>query len=266
MTTSERLARGIEEVAAEIGGIVSVSARDLRRGEALDLRADERLFAASIIKVAILVELLAQAEAGEVRLDERRSLADAEKVPGSGVLSMLHPGMELTLEDLAHLMICVSDNTASNMLLGILGLDRVNQRMRSLGLTQTCMGRKFFDFEARERGLENWATAREMAELLTRIERREVVSASACEKMLSIMRRQQFDGRIPRLLPPDTPVANKTGSITGICHDIGIIYSPAGPLVLAVLTSGIAEPALAENGIRHIARLVYHHWGASTDA
>jgi beta-lactamase class A len=79
--------------------------------------------------------------------------------------------------------------------------------------------------------------------------------------MLAIMRKQQFDTRIPRLLPPDTPVANKTGSISGVCHDIGVIYAPSGPLVLAVLTRGIGQAAAAEGGIRHIARLVYEYWG-----
>jgi beta-lactamase class A len=89
------------------------------------------------------------------------------------------------------------------------------------------------------------------------------VSADACERMLAIMRKQQFDNRIPRLLPAGTPVANKTGTITGVAHDVGIIYAPSGPLVLAVLTKGIDDPAVAEGGIRHIARLVYHHWGTA---
>jgi beta-lactamase class A len=257
----ERLARGIEEIAAEIGGVVGVAARDLRRERAIDLRADERFPSASVIKIAILVELMAQVERGEQRLSECVPLRDADRVPGSGVLNMLHEGLELTLEDLAHLMITVSDNTASNMLIERLGCDRVNATLAGLGLEQTRLGRKFYDFEARDRGLDNWATAGELADLLTGIERRSVVSADACEKMLAIMRKQQFDNRIPKLLPPDTPVANKTGSITGVCHDAGIIYSPNGPLVLAVLTRDIPEPAVAEGGIRHIARLVYRHWG-----
>jgi beta-lactamase class A len=257
----ERLARAVEGIAAEIGGTVGVAARDLRRGRALDLNAGERFPSASVIKVCILVELLARAEAGEVRLDDRVRLADAQKVPGSGVLSMLHEGTELTLEDLAHLMICVSDNTASNMLIDRLGCDRINSRLRILGLEKTELGRKFYDFEARDRGLDNWASAGELADLLVGIERRQVVSPGACEKMLAIMRKQQFDTRIPRLLPPDTPVANKTGSITGVCHDIGVIYAPSGPLVLAVLTRGIEQAAAADGGIRHIARLVYEHWG-----
>lgn len=261
MTADEHLAHAIEEIALALGGTLSVAVRDVRRGKALDFRADERLPSASVIKVAILVELMAQAEGGDVSLSDRVTLRDVEKVPGSGVLPMLHEGLELTLEDLAHLMITVSDNTASNMLIELLSCDRINARLAGLGLTQSRLERKFYDFEARDRGLDNWITAGEMADLLVAIEQRRVVSANACEKMLAIMRKQQFDNRIPKLLPPDTPVANKTGSITGVCHDVGVIYSPAGPLALAVLTQGVDSPAAAEGGIRHVARVVYTYWG-----
>ena len=263
---SDPLARAIEEIAGEIGGTVAVSVRDVRGGIALDLRADGRLPSASVIKVAILVELMARVDEGEFSLEERALLRDEDKVPGSGVLSMLHEGLEVTLEDLAHLMITVSDNTASNVLIDRLGTEAVNERLRGLGLRKTELGRKFYDFEARDRGLDNWITAREMADLLVLIERRQAVSPAGCEKILAIMRKQQFTDRIPKLLPPDTPVANKTGSITGVCHDVGIIYSPAGPLVLVVLTRGIGQQATAEGGIRHIARVVYEYWGAAPPA
>jgi beta-lactamase class A len=261
ITRDERLRRGIEEIAAEIGGVVGVAVRDVARGRALDLQADEVFPSASVIKVPILVELMAQAEAGELSLDDRIQLRDTQRVDGSGVLSMLHEGLELTLNDLAHLMINVSDNTASNMLIDHLGCARINARLAAYGLTKTQLQRKFYDFDARAKGLDNWATAGELADLLLAIERRQVVSATACERMLAIMRQQQFDGKIPKLLPPDTPVANKTGTISTASHDIGIIYAPAGPLVLAVLTRDITEPAIAEGGIRHIARLAFDCWG-----
>src|SRR5690349_24521520 len=134
---SEKLARAVEEIAAELGGRMAVAARHLRRGWALDLNAGERFPSASVIKVAILVELLARADEGDCNLSETLPLQDAEKVPGSGVLSMLHAGIDLSLEDLAHLMITVSDNTASNMLIGRLGCDRINGRLEALGLRQT---------------------------------------------------------------------------------------------------------------------------------
>ena len=98
------------------------------------------------------------------------------------------------------------------------------------------MGRKFFDFAARDRGLENWVTAADLSSLLEKIERRQVVTPPTCETMIAIMLKQQFDGRIPRRLPPDLKVANKTGTISTACHDAGILDAPSGPIVLTVLT------------------------------
>lgn len=261
MNADERLVEAVEEIAREVGGMVAVAARNLETERGLNRLAEERFPSASVIKIAILIELLAMADLGELDLSERVTLNDSDKVPGSGVLSMLGAGLELSLEDLAHLMMNVSDNTASNLLIDRLGCCRINQRLSELGLNSTRLERKFYDFAAREQGLDNWAAAGELADLLMAVERRRVLSPAACEKTLAIMRKQQFQNRIPALLPPDTPVANKTGSITGICHDAGIIYSPAGPLVLVVLTRDIPQPAVAEGAIRHVARMVFEHWG-----
>src|SRR6266542_6145116 len=157
MKPDERVARAIAEIAAEVGGIVSAAARDLTRGIAVDLRAEERLPSASVIKVPILVALMEQVERGALRLDDRVRLRDADRVEGSGVLSMLHEGVELTIEDLAHLMITVSDNTASNLLIDRVGCETVNACMAALGYEKTRLVRKFYDFAARARGLDNWA-------------------------------------------------------------------------------------------------------------
>lgn len=265
MNIDERLAAAVEEIAREVGGTVAVAVRNLSTQRALDRDADERFPSASVIKIAILLELLARADEGDLELTERLPLREEEKVPGSGVLTMLGAGLELSLEDLAHLMMNVSDNTASNLLIERLGCDAINRRLTGLGLTRTRLERKFYDFAAREKGLDNWVAAGELANLLEAVERRRILSPDACEQMLAIMRKQQFQNRIPALLPPETPVANKTGSITGICHDAGIIYSPAGPLVLVVLTRDIAHPAVAEGAIRHVARMVFELWGQPQD-
>jgi beta-lactamase class A len=259
--TSERLARAIEEIALEIGGVTAVAARSLESGMALDLRADERFPSASVIKVPILAALLAEVEAGRVSLGQTYRLDYADCVEGSGVLRALHEGLEVTVEDLAHLMIIVSDNSASNILIDLVGLDRIAGHMERWGFREIVLGRKFYDFAARDRGLDNWVSAGELTDMLTRIERRTLLGEPACEKILDIMRKQQFSDRIPKLLPPDTVVANKTGSIDGVYHDAAVIYAPAGPLVLTVLTREVPSRPVAEGGIRHIARVVYEHWG-----
>jgi beta-lactamase class A len=118
-----------------------------------------------------------------------------------------------------------------------------------------------FDLASRERGIENLCVARELTELLVAMERGEVVSPEASATMLGIMKRQCYVSKIPRLLPPGTTVANKTGTITGICHDIGIIYASTGPIALAVLTRGCRDPVAAEDAVGRIARAIYDAWG-----
>ncbi len=261
MTPDRNLTAGIEEIARAVGeGTLGVAARNLATGTAVDLNAEEVFPSASVIKVAILVELFARAEEGRLRLAERVALREEDKVEGSGVLKELRPGLEFTLEELARLMIVVSDNTASNMLIDRVTPETVTARMRTLGLQRTVLGRRFYDFAARDRGLENWATPTDFAHLFTLLERRQVVSPDASEAMLAILRRQQFDSKIPRLLPPEVTVAHKTGTITGASHDAGILYTPAGPLVLAVFTKDLPA-AGAEGAIRHVARLTYEAWG-----
>jgi beta-lactamase class A len=169
----------------------------------------------------------------------------------------------LTLEDLARLMIVVSDNTATNLLIDRIGTAVVNDFMVGLGYEQTRLGRRMYDFAARDRGLENRCAAIEMTDLLFRLEQRRLTSPAASEAMLAIMKRQAHTNKIPRHLPPDTPVANKTGEITAVSHDVGLIYAPGGPIALSVLTEGARDRVAAEDAIGRVARAVYDAWGTT---
>lgn len=253
------LADQITSIAEGSAGTLGVAARNLTTGEAVGINADEVFPSASVIKLAILADLYLQAVEGTADLQETRQLRPDDIVEGSGILKELRPGMEFTLGELAALMIVISDNTASNMLIDRLGTEAVNGRLDSFGMWQTRLGRKFYDFEARDRGLDNWACPMEFAAMLEALERRELGSPAACEGMLAVLLRQQLDGKIPRLLPPDTKVAHKTGTVTGASHDAGIIYSPRGPIVLAVMTKGMSTPE-AEGAIRQVALRIYDKW------
>jgi beta-lactamase class A len=177
----------------------------------------------------------------------------------------MHLGIEVTLQDLARLSIVVSDNTAANMLMEVVGLTRAGEWLAGLGYGQTRLERKFYDFEARDAGRENRCTAGELADLLARLETGSLVSPEACREMLAILRRQAYTERIPALLPPGTAVAHKTGTITGVCHDVGVIYAPSGPIVLSVLTQGCRDPAAAQAAIRRITRAAYDTFEETTE-
>jgi beta-lactamase class A len=255
-----KLTETISRLAEECGGTVAVAAVHLPSGQRVEREAGRSFPAASVIKVPILAALYVEAEAGRLSWQETMALSEGAKVPGDGALQELRVGVELTLGELARLMIVLSDNTATNLLIDRIGIETVNELLAGLGCETTHLGRRMYDFAARERGLENRCAAGEMTELLVRLERRELVSAGASEAMLAIMRRQQKVSRIPRLLPPDTAVAHKTGAITGVCHDVGVIVAPGGPIVLSVLTEGARDHYIAEETIGRVARAVYDAW------
>ncbi len=154
----------IERMAAECGGAVAVAATHLPVERRLEREAQRSFPSASVIKVPILAALHAEAEAGRLSWEERMPLTEAAKVPGSGVLRELHPGIELTLDDLARLMIVVSDNTATNLLIDRIGTGVVNDLMAGLGYEQTRLGRRMYDFAARDRGFENRCAAGEISD------------------------------------------------------------------------------------------------------
>jgi beta-lactamase class A len=253
----------IDRLAEECGGTVAVAALHLPTARRIKRHAERSFPSASVIKVPILAALHAEAETGRLSWEERISLTEEKKVPGSGVLREIHPGIELTLEDLARLMIVVSDNTATNLLIDRIGTDIVNALLDGQGSQSTRLERRMYDFAARDRGLENRCAAGEITDMLVRLERRALVSPTASEAMLAIMRRQAYVSKIPRLLPPDTPVANKTGEITGVSHDAGLIYAPSGPIALTILTEGARDRVAAEDTIGRIARTLYDAWGDS---
>jgi beta-lactamase class A len=253
----------ISRLAEECGGAVAVAAVHVPTGRRFEREAARSFPSASVIKVPILAALYREEAAGRLSWQEVISLTEAAKVPGSGVLRELHAGLPFTLEDLARLMIVVSDNTATNLLIDRIGTTAVNDLLAGLGYQTTRLGRRMYDFEARDRGLENRCAAGEMTAMLVQLEQGTLVSTAPSEAMLEIMKRQGYVHKLPRLLPPDTTVANKTGEITGVSHDVGIIYAPTGPIALSVLTEGARDRVVAADTISRIARAVYDHWGQS---
>jgi beta-lactamase class A len=202
-------------------GEMGVAAIDLRTGETIAVGADARFPTASTIKTAVMIEAWQQAADGRLSMDTTLTLRDADKVGGAGVLRGMHDGLTLTVADLIHLMIVLSDNTATNILIGRVGTARVNERLDSYGLKETRLFRPTFrdgrpdvlpELE-REFGL-GMTTPREMARLMALIAGGKAVSRDASDAMLATLRRQQDRAMIPRLLPADDriQIGNKTGT------------------------------------------------------
>jgi len=213
--------RALQQAIAAFAGEVGLAAVDLWSGREIAINADTRFPTASAIKTAVMVEAYHQAADGTLTLEEQLTLTAADKVGGSGALNGMTDGLRLSIRDLVHLMIVLSDNTATNLLVNRLGTARILERLRSYGFEHTKIFRPTFrdgrpdvhpELE-REFGL-GMATPREMAQLMALIARGKVVNAGASAAMLATLRRQQDRAMIPRYLPPGLQVANKTGTDT----------------------------------------------------
>lgn len=274
-TSLQELRPAIEARIARHDGIVAVAIIDPKSGESLSIRGDEPFPAASIIKVPILVELFHQVQNGKISLDDPMVMIEADKVPGSGMLQYLTTPHQLTVRDAAFLMITLSDNTATNMILDKVGLRSVGERMEALGLPRTKVHSKTFmrstsiapDSSAKY-GL-GVITANEIARLLVLLYQGKVVSPEASQEMIEIMKKQFYEEGIPRLIPAAT-VAHKTGSLNASRHDCGIVYSQARDYVLCVLTRENKDTSWGIDNEAHrlisdIAGLVHHRVGGATD-
>jgi len=234
-------------------GHVSIYYRPLEGGCALMHNENEPLLAASVIKIPIMVEAFRQFEAGIHGRDEVHVLREEEKMPSCGALNRMHAGLEVTLRDLVDLMIVLSDNTATNILIDLLGIENVNATLRSLGVTRSVLRRKLFDREGHLAGIENTVTARDMGLLLEKMYAGELVSAEASREMLDILRNQKLNGKMPFYLKPrGIACAHKTGEDDGITHDVGIVFTRK-PFVLCMLSNQTDVPEF-ERLIQHTAR------------
>jgi len=250
----------ISSILQPAAGTFGVAALQLESHESILINEDAVFPSASVIKVPILVEVFCQRDEGRLSLDETVRLTDECKVDGSGVLKELHAGLEFSLLDLTTLMIVVSDNVATNMIIDRLGTDSVNQRMRAFGLERTVLARKMYDFEQAALGKENLCTPREMMLLLRLMADGEISSKSTSTEMLEIMARQQYRDKIPLFLPEGVKVANKTGSISSVTHDVAVVYVPSRPYILCVMAKGFSEKTMADRAIAEVSKVVYEHF------
>jgi beta-lactamase class A len=224
--------------------------------------ADEVLKAASTIKVAVLIALFRAADAGQLRLDDERLLREGDKVGGSGVLSALHAGLAPTIHDLAHLMIAISDNTASNLCIEAAGgLAAVNAVCADLGATRTVLGRKFLGRAAQAGEAENLTSARDLTNLLRAILDGSAANPSSCERMLALLRAQNHRERLARLLPAAVGFAGKTGTLSGTALDAGILFTPGGPLIIAAIANDLPADYAADETMGQLALAAVETWG-----
>lgn len=255
--------KAIEEALERLGGraacIVLVLDEEAPR-ELVSINADMLFPAASIAKMPILVEAARQVSLGMLAWETCYAVRESARVFSAGVLADLAPDLCPSLHDMAHMMIAISDNTASNMILELVGMETVNETMLQLGLTSTRLERRFMDYAARRAGRENWTCAADIA-LLCSYFCMDLLPER--EKMLAMLLHQNDDTLLNAYWGDEIPFAHKTGALAGVLHDAGIFYPPHAvgtSIVVVVLTAEQKDEPLTRYTIARIGKLIYEEW------
>ena len=247
------LASCVESVARDV--TVGVSVCIPGRGQ-WHYRGDERFPAASTAKIPIMVEAYRSIERAEICLHARHIIEAAAHSPGSGVLQFLHAGIELTTADLLFLMMAISDNTATNALIHMLGMERINETMRMLDMRDSVLGRPMVGRLAVAGEQENIATACDYTRLLKSIIEHRAASPAGCEAMLGLLQTQQNNRRIGRAVPAHAEYqwGAKNGTNLGVTNEVGFISTSNVQLIIAVYLLGVSSELAGEVMIGDIAR------------
>jgi beta-lactamase class A len=228
------------------------------------VNADEVFPAASLAKLPIAVEFLRRVDLGQFDLAERWDTSSAPRAGGSGVLDSLDPTTQLTLGELCALMLIVSDNTAANVLLDLVGMGEVNESLNRMGLKHTKLARRFMDFEARAARRDNLTSAGDMLTLLTLVQKNMLPGARWLRKTLGAQ--QQFVELAEGWLPPTARLAHKDGLLPDVAHDAGIVSGPRGSCAYDMLTAEQTDIPAARYAIGRVVRLLWDAWLDDTTA
>jgi beta-lactamase class A len=254
-------------------GKVAIAVKNLDTGESYYLNADEPMPTASLIKVAVMIETYLQADEGKFKLTDKVTLHEGDKVPGSGFLtSHFSEGATFSVRDAVRLMMSVSDNTATNLVLDKTGIAEVNKRMEAMGCPNTKINAKVFrgsttsvdPARTKKYGLGS-TTAREMVSLLETIQATDRFRPAIKQCLLAHLRSNEDKDKFPRLLPPGTVVAHKDGSVSDARTDAGLIHTPGGIVAVCVLTDANTDKTWRQDNAGNVlcarvAKEVYDHF------
>ena len=269
---SNQLLDQIKKKCAAVKGDFAVAFSDIQTGEQILWNEQETFHAASTMKTPVMIELFKQIANGALSLtdsvkveNEFKSIVDGSSYhldPGDDSQEKLYAkvGTKVTLYELVYQMITQSSNLATNIIIGMLDGKKVTETMRGLGAKNIMVLRGVEDQKAFDQHLNNTATAYDLMLIFQKMARGEIIDPAACEKMISILLDQAHNTMIPALLPKEVKVAHKTGTITGVHHDSGIVFLPDGrKYVLVILSKNTGDAAQTENAIAGVSGLVYDY-------
>jgi beta-lactamase class A len=253
-----RFTADLDRLASAIDGSVAYLVVDLTTGERFARRADEPFPTASAIKIGILYELFAQADAGRVALDDARAVPPESRAGGAGILQRLRSPI-LSLRDHALLMILLSDNTATNVLIDTLGREAVNTRMQGLGASGYRLRRRMMDADAAVRGDENVASAQDLVTVMDALRTGRGLRPGSRDEALRILR-EYGPTSLRAGVPAGVAVAAKPGGLDGVRSEIAFVDLKDRPYLICVMTSFLADDAAGETLVTELSRLSYSYF------
>lgn len=251
-----KLESELHEIVDGFPGSAGICVQEMGGPNRISINGTEPFPTASTIKIHVLAQLFAKVEQGQLDIHRRVVITEKMRVPGSGILSHLQGHVELTLYNLAVLMIALSDNTATNLCIDFAGMEETNELIRNLGLGSTSLRRKMQDPDAIAQSQENVSTPNECVAMLMALQQGRPSSyvARECLKILKTPK----DAPLNKILPPEIPVANKPGGMDRVQCDAGIVYLPRKPYIVAIMTKyGMLDALEQRQYIVDTARLVH---------
>ncbi|HVA17026.1 MAG TPA: serine hydrolase [Candidatus Dormibacteraeota bacterium] len=234
---SAKLATTLNHMSADYDGVMGIYVKDLTSGQAFSINPDTIFPQASSIKIPLLIELMRQAQSGKIDLNSRVDIHRAGLVGGSGVLQFFSDGgSSISIHDLAILMILLSDNSATNLLIDRVGMSNVNSMLDGLGLHNTRFARKMIDIAAEQSDRENHSTPREMAALIEQLYARKLLDTEYTKATLEILEYPK-ESPLRAGVPENITVAEKPGSLNGTQCDSGIVLLEGRPYIISVMTT-----------------------------
>lgn len=256
---------GLQELSRGYRGDVGIYLKDLETGKTWEYNADKLFPSASLVKVPIMASVFEKIRAGSISLDTQIKLTKANRVGGSGSLKWVRNGTSLSVMEIVYKMITESDNTATRMLIDTVGMDYLERSFAGMGLQHTNITPDGMSLTSRPVKNENYTTAREMGGLMQRIYDGQLVDKQASGQMLDVLKHNKSRSRLRRGLPMGWEIGHKTGLLRRSCHDVGIVFSPRGDYVIAVLTGKVPNYSSAKAFISKVAKTTYKYYKIDAD-
>jgi beta-lactamase class A len=257
---ASKLQQNLRQIAASLDGAMGIYAENLQTGQTFAVNADTVFPQGSSIKIPILITLMRQDQLGKLHLNDRITIRSSDLVGGSGVLQDFGDGTSsISLRDLAALMIVLSDNSATNILIDRIGMANVNAEIRRAGLVHTRLAREMMDIAAERASRENVSTPREMATLVAKLERGKLLDASHTAFALHLLEDYK-QTPLRDAIPAGILVADKPGGLPDVACDTGVVFVPGAPYVLSVMTTYDARDRAGNQAITAVSRAVFSYF------